>query len=74
MGRKGVSDILGVLPGGRALAVEVKRPGGKPTPSQADFLREVSQAGGLALVITSVEEIRAALEEAGVKAAQERLF
>jgi hypothetical protein len=32
MGTKGVSDILGVLPGGRFLALEVKTEKGKLTP------------------------------------------
>ena len=74
MGRKGVSNIPGVPPGGRALAVEVKRPGGEPTPTQVDFLKEVSNVGGLALIASSVEEIREALQQTGVKARQERLF
>lgn len=37
-------------------AVEVKRPGEKPTPEQRAFLAAVQDAGGLAGVATSVEE------------------
>ena len=31
---RGVSDIIGCLPGDRFLAIEVKRPAGKPTAEQ----------------------------------------
>jgi hypothetical protein len=58
----GISDILGVLPGGRFLAVECKRPGNRPTPEQAAFLAAVEAAGGLALVVRDVAELQAALD------------
>jgi hypothetical protein len=58
-GAKGCSDILGVLPGGRFLAVEAKRPGNRPTADQAAFLAAVSAAGGLALVVHDVAELAA---------------
>jgi hypothetical protein len=54
----GVSDILGVLPGGRALAIEVKAPKGKVSPHQQQFIDAVNQAGGLAFVARSVEEVQ----------------
>lgn len=41
----GVSDILGVLPGGRLLCVEAKGPKGKLRASQAAFLDAVRRAG-----------------------------
>ncbi len=53
----GVSDILAVLPGGRFLAVEVKAPKGKVSPLQQQFIDAVNQAGGLAFVARSVEEV-----------------
>lgn len=65
-GTPGVSDILGVLPGGRFLAIEVKRPGGKLSAEQAAFLSRVRMAGGLALVVTSLGELREGLRTAGV--------
>lgn len=54
-GVKGMADIVGCDPrqGGRFLAVEVKRPGGVPTPEQAGFLAAVKRAGGLAFVAWS---------------------
>lgn len=56
-GRRGVSDILGVLPGGRFLACEVKRPKGRMTPDQEEFQRDVAEAGGVACCVHSVQEL-----------------
>ena len=53
----GVSDILGVLPGCRFLAVEVKVPKGKVSPHQQEFIDSVNQAGGLAFVARSLEDV-----------------
>lgn len=45
---KGSSDLIGMLPpSGRFLAVEVKRPGERPTPAQVAWLAEVRLAGGV---------------------------
>jgi len=56
-GLKGVSDILGVLKGGRFLAIEVKRLKGRATVNQQEFIDKVNRAGGLAFVATSVDEV-----------------
>ncbi len=64
-GLAGSSDILGVLPGGRFLAVECKAPGGRTTDLQDQFLDSVTQAGGLALVVRSMDDLRRGLREAG---------
>lgn len=64
-GEPGVSDILGVLPGGRMLCVECKTGGGRLSDAQAAFLGRVRAAGGLALVVSSVTELQALLREAG---------
>ena len=53
----GVADILGILPGGRLLAIEVKSPKGRVSPHQQQFIDEVNQRGGLAFVARSVEEV-----------------
>jgi hypothetical protein len=42
---------------GRFLAIEVKRPGNKPTPEQQQFIDTINEAGGLAFVARSVEEV-----------------
>ncbi len=62
VGARGCSDILGVLPGGRFLACEVKRPGKKPTADQLGFLAAVNAAGGLGVWVQSVDELDRKLE------------
>jgi hypothetical protein len=59
--KKGVSDILGVLPGGRFLAVEVKTRTGAIRPEQTAFLDEVRANGGLAMVVRSLEDLKTGL-------------
>lgn len=59
---KGASDLLVILPGGRFCAIEVKRPGGKPSPAQVAYLERVNRAGGLGFVATSAAEVRGVLE------------
>jgi hypothetical protein len=54
----GVSDIVGVLPGGKILCVEVKRStGGRLTDEQSSFLDAVRRRGGVAVVITDVADL-----------------
>lgn len=55
--KKGVSDILGVLPGGRFLAIEVKRPGEKMTPEQVQFVSDVNNRGGVAFTADNVKTV-----------------
>jgi hypothetical protein len=65
-GKKGSSDILGILPGGRFLAVECKAPdGGRLSPEQKQFISDVSRTGGLALVVRGWRELDKALGETG---------
>lgn len=54
---KGVADILGVKKGGQFFAIEVKKKGGKPSPEQVQFLKEVEARGGIALVAYSLDEV-----------------
>jgi hypothetical protein len=61
MGVAGDPDVTGCLRG-RHLELEVKRPGQRPTPLQAKRLEEWKQAGAVTAVVTSVEEVRRALE------------
>ncbi len=56
-GFTGCPDILGQLPDGRLLAVEVKRPGGRVRPEQAAFLERARAGGAAAGVVTSLEEL-----------------
>ena len=55
-GYRGISDIIGMVPGGRFCAFEVKRPGGKPTEDQQAFIASVLATGGIAGVVTSIED------------------
>jgi hypothetical protein len=64
-GKVGSSDIEGILPGGRFFAVEVKAPGGRLSPEQKQFLAEIRDLGGLALVVRDWKEINSALRQGG---------
>lgn len=52
----GVSDLVCTAPGGRALFLEVKVPGGKPTQLQLSFLSRMAAVGALTGVVSSVSE------------------
>lgn len=54
-GFKGCSDVIGQMKDGRFLAIEVKRPGGKATANQQEFLRKVAANGGVSGVADSIE-------------------
>lgn len=56
-GLRGVSDILGILPDGRFLAVECKSAKGKTSEHQDAFLDQIAANGGVACVVRSVEEL-----------------
>ena len=58
--RPGVPDVLACVQG-RFVAIEVKRPGRRPTPRQAAELEAIRAAGGIALVATSLDEVVEAL-------------
>jgi hypothetical protein len=64
-GLKGSSDVLGVLPGGKILAVECKAEGGRLSPEQRQFLADIKALGGLALVVRGWRELDATLRESG---------
>jgi hypothetical protein len=64
-GKKGSSDILGILPGGRMLCVECKARGGRLSPEQKQFLADAGELGALALVVRGWWELDEALREAG---------
>lgn len=61
-GKVGSADILGILkPSGRFLAIEVKKPGGKPSEEQIAFLCAIRDAGGVAIVAQSLDDVRKVL-------------
>lgn len=61
-GLKGVSDILGILPGGRLLAVECKIGKNKLTPEQEWFLAEVNRLGGVGLEVRCLASLEQAMK------------
>jgi hypothetical protein len=65
-GKTGSSDILGVLPGGRFIAVECKAPKGRLSDRQIAFLNEIERMGGVAVVAKSVDDIENVLRKQGV--------
>ncbi|MCQ2598305.1 MAG: VRR-NUC domain-containing protein [Treponema sp.] len=61
---KGVSDIIGILPDGRFIAVEVKRSkGGRVSEDQKQFLSAIEQNHGIALVINDSKILEEKLKE-----------
>lgn len=60
---KGVADILGVLPDGKLLAIEVKMPKGRVSKEQKQFIERVNDNGGIAFVARGLREIQNHLEE-----------
>lgn len=59
---EGVADIIGVMPGGQTIAVEVKRQGGKVTRLQTEFIEAVRDQGGIGLIAYCLDDVRDAVE------------
>jgi len=57
-GFKGLSDITGMMKGGRALYIEVKSTTGKRNDEQDLFIKQVNDAGGIAFVARSIDDVR----------------
>lgn len=64
MGRVGAPDILACWQG-RWLAIETKAPGKRnhTTPNQKRELAAIQAAGGIALVVDDVEQVREVLDD-----------
>lgn len=63
-GTAGIPDIIACI-GGRFYAFEVKQPGGKLTRLQEATLGKIQAAGGVAVKVTSVEDVKAAIVSKG---------
>ena len=62
-GRRGWPDLYAILPCcGRALQVEVKMPGGRPTRLQTLMLEKLAGAGAETAVASSTSEVLAIVE------------
>jgi Holliday junction resolvase len=57
---KGVPDILGVYQG-RFLGIEVKTDNGKVSQEQERFIQNINDAGGIAFVARSIDDVIAKL-------------
>ncbi len=53
----GVPDIVGILADGRFLGIEVKTARGKLSPHQERFIQNINDAGGLAFVARSANDV-----------------
>lgn len=53
---KGGSDIIGIAPDGRFMAIEVKTNKGKPTQEQVIFIDIIRKSGGIAGIARSPAE------------------
>ena len=60
--KAGVSDIIACIKG-RFVAIEVKRPGKKPTQLQENFIKAVNTVGGLGFWADSLDEVKIKLKE-----------
>lgn len=56
--RRGIADVLGCLPSGRFIAIEVKAESGRVSEYQERFIRDVNRCGGLGFIARSVEDVR----------------
>lgn len=63
-GTAGIPDIVACIDG-RFYGFEVKQPGGRLTRLQEVTLGKIENAGGVAVKVTSVEEVKAAILEGG---------
>lgn len=68
---KGVGDILGILPDGKSLSIEVKRPktqvqpAGKVSQDQKLFIEIAKKNNGVAFVAYDCSDVKLSLQEAG---------
>jgi len=62
-GTNGVPDRIVILPGGRVLAVECKRPGGRVTRLQQREIDRLTAMGLTAVVVDSIESIDRLMEK-----------
>jgi|TARA_R110000744_G_scaffold92006_11_gene178376 hypothetical protein len=57
----GIPDLI-VCANSRLVGIEVKQPGKKPTPLQSSTIRQIHASGGIAAVVTSLDEVKTIIE------------
>jgi hypothetical protein len=60
-GLRGSCDILGVLPDGRFLGLEIKRKGERPRPDQVEFMRNINMSNGIAFWVDEIRHLEKVL-------------
>ena len=60
-GTAGIPDIIACI-GGKFYGFEVKTERGKPTALQTATMRKIKAAGGIAVVVRSVDDVKAVLD------------
>lgn len=60
-GTAGIPDVI-VCYKGKFIAFECKKPGGKPTLLQKIAINKIIKAGGIALIVHSLEEVKQIIE------------
>jgi hypothetical protein len=58
----GIPDLL-VCYFGQFIGIEVKQPGGRPSPRQLYVLRQIDLAGGITAVVSSLPEVKELLDD-----------
>lgn len=61
-GTAGIPDIICCI-GGRFVGFEVKNEKGKPTKLQESTIRKITDSGGIAMVVRSVDEVKVVIED-----------
>jgi hypothetical protein len=59
----GIADIVGCIPNGKFLAIEVKSKVGRPTPAQLAYITGKQRSKGIAFISRSVEQTYDQLEK-----------
>lgn len=58
---RGTADILGIYKG-RMICLEVKKPGGRLSPDQKEFLKTMADLGAITGMVMSIDDARLVLE------------
>lgn len=59
----GVSDILGILPDGKFLAIECKSENDRRSEDQENFIVDINRTGGVGLFAKSIDDVLEILKE-----------
>ena len=65
-GLKGSSDIIGICPDGRFLAIECKKEKGAVRRDQIEFINQINELGGVAGIVHNTDELMEILKREGV--------